>query len=134
MKLRVGRVIAGAMACAAVTLVVSAGNASAEETPGISWDHVFSAEGVRVYVEEHGDIISVCDTKANGHSAVVQVRATDVWPYNYEMRVTAGNGSCKTHRASDGATYNLTEGREVDLWFDGNGGTFDGSAGFTNDH
>ncbi|MGW8885086.1 hypothetical protein [Streptomyces sp. NPDC055749] len=136
MKLRLGRFAAGAIAFAAATLMVTPGNASAAEPPSIGWewDHILSASGVKVYVEEHGDIIAVCDTQANGDSAMVQVRSSDMWPYNYEMTASGGNGTCKTHRASDGAKYNLPEGREVDLWFDGNGGTFDGEGGFTNDN
>lgn len=134
MKLRVGRVGAVAMAlAAAATLMVSAGSASAQPDPGINWDHTFEASGVRVYVEEYGDIISVCDTKSNGHAAEVQVRATDVWPYDYEMTASGGVGSCKTHQASDGAKYNLSE-RGIDLLFDGDGGEWSGSGYFVNDH
>ncbi len=118
---------------AAATLMVSAGSASAYTDPGINWDHTYEASGVRVYVEEYGDIISVCDTKSNGHAATVQVRATDVWPYDYEMTASDGVGTCKTHQASDGATYNLSE-RGIDLLFDGDGGDWSGSGYFTNDH
>ncbi|GGX92412.1 hypothetical protein [Streptomyces anandii] len=134
MKLRVGRVGAGATAlAAAATLMVSAGSASATTDPGTTWDHTYEASGVRVYVKEYGDVVSVCDTKANGHSAVVQVRDLD-WPYNYEMTAGGGVGSCKSHRASDGAKYNLREGRGIDLYFDGDGGVLSGEGYFVNDH
>ncbi|MFK4145630.1 hypothetical protein [Streptomyces sp. NPDC004065] len=134
MKLRIGRVGAGAMAlAAAATLMAGAGSASATTDPGVPWDHTYSAPGVRVYVKEYGDVISVCDTKANGEPATVQVRATDVWPYNYEMTASGGVNSCKSHRASDGGKYNLSE-RGIDLAFDGDGGYWSGEGYFLNDH
>jgi len=108
------------MAIAAVTLMATAGNAAAgEPPPGINWDHTLTAEGVRVYVEEHGDIISVCDAKANGRAAWVQVFVGE--SAAYEMTVTEGAGSCETRRASDGGKYNLRE-VSILLFFDGNGG------------
>ncbi|MFF6983713.1 hypothetical protein ACFZAV_40035 [Streptomyces sp. NPDC008343] len=118
LKFRMDRTAVGAMVIAAVTLTATAGNVYAADTPpDINWDHVYSASGVRVYVEEHGDIISVCDTWKNGHSAHVTV-SDGTWPENYEMTANGGYGSCKTHRASDGRKYNLDE-TGVDLFYYG---------------
>jgi hypothetical protein len=122
------------MALAATTLITTSGNASAVEPPGIQWDHVYSATGVRIYVKEYGDIISVCDTKANGYAAFVEVRDINAWPYNYEMKASGGKGTCKTHRASDGARYNLPEHIPVDLYFDGNSLAVNNEVSFVNDH
>jgi hypothetical protein len=133
LKFRVGRVVAGVMAVVAAALMATAGNAAAEEPPGgIVWDHTYEAPGVRVYVEEHGDIISVCDTKANGHSARIEVGKDD-WPLAYEMAARGGAGTCETHRASDGWRYNLMERVNIQLAFDGNGGN-DTWKLFYNDH
>ncbi|MFJ6651049.1 hypothetical protein ACIQPS_36135 [Streptomyces sp. NPDC091290] len=125
------------MSALVVALTATGGNAVAADTPGIDWDHTYSYTGVRVYVEERGDIISVCDTKKNGHSAFVEVISDGVWPYDYEMRATGGYGSCKIHRASDGAKYDLDEGDGVALVFSGvPGGPYGdyAEAYFKNDH
>ncbi|WP_406447287.1 hypothetical protein OG782_00800 [Streptomyces sp. NBC_00876] len=125
-------VLLGAAAVAALTTITAPAAVAAPEPPGGSWDHIYSAPGVRVYVVEHGDYISVCDTAANGHGAVVQVRATTIWPYDYQMTALAGNGTCSSHRASDGARYDLDE-VGIDLEFDGDGGEWGGSGYFLND-
>jgi hypothetical protein len=117
-KFRVGRAVAAALAIAAATLMATAGSAAAD--PPRDWDHVHEATGVRIYFEEHGDIVSVCDAKANGHSASVIVYAPEPH-FAYKMTVSTGAGTCKSHRASDGGKYNLEE-QFVRLNFDGNGG------------
>ena len=121
------------MALAAATIATTPGSASAADTPpGINWDHIYSATGVKVYVEEHGDIISVCDTVANGHSASVKVTAP-VGTWTYTSTVTAGAGSCKTHQASEGGAYDMPEGHYIDLDYVGDGGSLRYST-FLNDH
>ena len=121
------------MALAAATIAATPSSASADEPPGgIVWDHTYSAPGVKVYVEEHGDIISVCDTVANGHSAWVTVTnyASHV---SYLSEVTAGAGSCKTHQASQGGVYDMPEGGDISLEYLGDGG-FAAYSEFLNDH
>ncbi|MGA8112416.1 MAG: hypothetical protein WCA46_02000 [Actinocatenispora sp.] len=133
MKFRIGRAVSGAMALAAAAILTTAGAASAAEPPGgIVWDHTWSTTGVTVYVEEHGDIISVCDTSANGDAAYVEVYANYAWPYTYLMTATGGSGTCTTHRASDGGKYNLDEGVDVDVR--GDGGEYGRRDTFVNDH
>jgi hypothetical protein len=117
------------MALAATTIMVTAGSASANDTPGINWDHTFSGRGATVYVEEHGDIIELCDSVANGHSAWIDVNG------QYIMRVSGGKGSCVSHQASDGAAYNLPEGEYIALYWDGEGrSSTNFGSGFQNDH
>ncbi|MFI7072608.1 hypothetical protein [Micromonospora sediminicola] len=118
MKLEVVRAFAGAAALTVAVVVAWPGSAAASpEPPGDGWDHVFSAKGVTVYVEEYGDVISVCDTLANGHNAWVSVSDASDWVYS--ATVNSGAGSCSTHRASEGGIYNLREGREFLLDFAG---------------
>ncbi|TDD60226.1 hypothetical protein E1293_45910 [Actinomadura darangshiensis] len=132
MKFRVGRVIAGTMAIAAATVMATAGAASADIPPGIHWDHTWSELGVKVYIEEHGDIISVCDTAANGGSATLRVINLDHYS-EYTAKVTNGAGSCTTHDAGDGGKYNLKEGDRIDVGISG-GGSVKEHRLFLNDH
>lgn len=134
MKSHLGRVVAGAIALAATTTVLTVGSAFAAEPPdGIVWDHTYRATGVVVYVEEHGDIVSVCDTSANGHSAWVVVR--DRVGYEYRLAATHGKGTCDTAQASDGGGHNLYEGDTIGLEMSGTGATYyDKYATFVNDH
>ncbi|MGW7068785.1 hypothetical protein [Streptomyces sp. NPDC054872] len=130
------RAYGGALAVAAAAVAIPS-NAVAVDTPSGGWDHVYSYTGVKVYVEEYDDIISVCDAKANGHSAYVDVISDGVWPYDYTMTATGGSGSCKTHKASDGAKYDLAEGKGITLVFSGvPGGPYGDYAEryFVNDH
>ncbi|TCC56149.1 hypothetical protein E0H73_33885 [Kribbella pittospori] len=133
MKSYLGRVVAGSIALAAATTVLTVGHAFASEPPdGIVWDHTYRAEGVVVYVEEHGDIVSVCDTAANGHSAWVRVQ--DRVGYEYRIAATHGKGTCDTAQASDGGGRNLYEGDRIGLEYEGNGDTFGTWAEWVNDH
>ncbi|MEO3822898.1 hypothetical protein [Actinomadura sp. B10D3] len=141
MKLRIGRVLAGTMALAAAAIMATGGTASADEPPGgIVWDHKWSATGIRVYVEEHGDIVSICDSSANGHSAKAYVSAYYGGHHNpsqeYFMKAANGYGSCKTHRASEGGVYNLPEGAawEIAINYDGDGDGNYAQRRFINDH
>lgn len=134
MKSYLGRVVAGSIALAAATTALTAGSAFAAEPPdGIVWDHTYRATGVVVYVEEHGDIVSVCDTAANGHSAWVYVQ--DRVGYEYRIAATHGKGTCDTAQASDGGGHNLYEGDTIGLEMSGTGATYyDKYATFVNDH
>ncbi|MFF3174700.1 hypothetical protein ACFVQ0_19010 [Streptomyces sp. NPDC057900] len=138
MKPRIGRILAGATALAAAALMMSGATASAMPDPGIDWDHIFNpnsdgpASGVRVYVEEYGDIVTVCDTAKDGESAHVLVTDLSVTNRQYSMTVSSGYGTCKTHRASDGGVYNLHENAYVSLTYWAKGG--DSYAEYYNDH
>lgn len=134
----VRRVVGGALALAAAAAIATAANAAAEEPPadvapadglpvGADWDHTFKEPGVTVYVKENGDIISVCDTAANGYGASAWISSGSL---SYSLKVTNGQGSCKTGRASSGE--NIAEGW-VDIEFQGDAGT-GYTRDFLNDH
>ncbi|MFF3765758.1 hypothetical protein ACFYYR_16960 [Streptomyces sp. NPDC001922] len=117
MKLRIGRMLVGATALASAALAMTAGGASAA-----GWDHSFGpnisgSSGVRVYVQERGDIVKLCDTKKDGYSAELEVGEDGYSGSSYGMSVTTGAGTCKTHRAADGAKYNLDENNGVSFGF-----------------
>lgn len=138
MKPRIGRILAGATALAAATLMMSGATASAQPDPGIDWDHIFNpnsptGSGVRVYVEEYGDIVSVCDSAKDGKSATAVVTDLGYSPSReYSMTVSSGYGTCKTHRASDGGKYNLHEKNYVAITYWAKGE--DNYAEYYNDH
>jgi hypothetical protein len=115
---------------------MTASPASADTLPGgIDWDHTWSTTGAKVYVEEHGDYVSVCDTVANGDSASATVWkvAGGLLYKQYTITVTSGAGSCVTRSASDGGVYNLTEGSSFQVSFDGGPYTPE-YASWVNDH
>jgi hypothetical protein len=134
-KSRIGRVVVGALFVASATMVATPGSASGsasagDTSPSVNWDHTFSGRGAKVYVEEHGDIISLCDSAKNGHGAWLS--AEDSNGRSYTIRVTRGKYSCTTARASNG--HNLAEGLVV-LYWDGEGRTSTNyGADFVNDH
>ncbi|GGT36484.1 hypothetical protein [Streptomyces purpureus] len=125
----------GAAALTALT-TVTAPSASAAVAPpgGSSWDHTWSGDGVKVYVKEHGDVISVCDTSANGHSAWVLVMDISVDKTAYELKATGGKGTCASHTASEGGRYNLAENHRIALNFEGRGLQGSYYVSFVNDH
>ncbi|MBO2461261.1 hypothetical protein [Actinomadura violacea] len=129
MKIRIGRLVASAVALSAAAVMATTGTASAA-TAGY---HLVTASGVKVQIWEHGDVVKVTDTSANGHSAYVTVMYTyQGRDFSYNMTAKS-KGSSKTHRASDGGVYNLPENARIDIEYDGNGGNFS-SKHFVNDH
>ncbi len=106
----------------------------AADQPGIAWDHTWSGVGVKVYVEEYGDIISVCDASANGHSAWVTVDDISANITGYRLTANRGTGTCSTHRAGDGGRYNLREDHRIALNFEGSGGRGSYYVSYLNDH
>ncbi|WP_410612498.1 hypothetical protein [Amycolatopsis sp. lyj-109] len=86
------------------------------DPPGGSWDHTWTTtdanKGGTVYVEENGDVVSVCDTAADGLSARASISVQDgsgAYPERYLLVASGGLGSCATARASDGGTHDLPE-------------------------
>lgn len=123
-----------AFALAAAIVVTGAGGATART---VTWDHVFSAKGVTVYVQEHDDYVAVCDTAKNGHSAWVFVNSPTSTTLHYRMTVTAGKGRCEVHHAAEGSVYNMPENVTIGLVYAGNGEDDQWSyhtAHFLNDH
>lgn len=115
------RAYGGALAVSAV-IVAAPGGAFAAETPSGGWDHVFTATGVKVYVEEYGDKVRVCDTSANGVGATASVFISS--QLQYTIKDGKSDGSCDSVSASEGGVWNLPEGATIDIAFDGNGGAY----------
>ncbi|GGS26369.1 hypothetical protein GCM10010252_76700 [Streptomyces aureoverticillatus] len=127
--------LVGAAALAALGTVNAPTAAAAPVPPGGgSWDHVWSGTGVKVYVKERGDIVSVCDTAANGHSAWTTVDRLNPDIEGYKMYARGGKGTCTSHSAAEGGRYNLAEGGQYTLNFEGRGDSGGSVAGFINDH
>ncbi|MFD5702202.1 hypothetical protein [Streptomyces lasiicapitis] len=135
---RARRTVAALVGAAALATLgtVNAPTATAGPVPpgGSSWDHVWSGTGVKVYVKERGDIISVCDTAANGHSAWTTVDRLNPDVEGYKMYARGGKGTCTSHSAAEGGRYNLAEGGQYTLNFEGRGDNGGTVAGFINDH
>ncbi|MGV9630030.1 hypothetical protein [Streptomyces sp. NPDC003487] len=125
----------GAAALAALT-TLTAPSASAAVAPpgGSSWDHVWSGNGVKVYVKEHGDIVSVCDTAANGHSAWVTVDDLTANRSGYKLVASGGKGTCASHSASEGIKYDMDEYDRFGLNYEGAGGNGSYFVSFVNHH
>jgi hypothetical protein len=69
------------------------------------------------YFTEHGDIVKVCDTDADGYAVRMYVSLDNAYgPELYRITV-GGEGNCKTHRANQGGVYNLPENRNIGFLF-----------------
>ncbi|MFE4328007.1 MULTISPECIES: hypothetical protein [unclassified Streptomyces] len=131
-RARLGRRTAAALLGAAALTGLTA--VTAPSAGAITWDHTYSGTGVKVYVKEHGDIIRVCDTSANGHSAWVAVMDITDNVDHYKLKASGGKGTCATHQASEGGRYNLAEYSRIALNFEGAGGNGSYYVSFVNDH
>ncbi|MGV9350815.1 hypothetical protein ACWDSD_39985 [Streptomyces spiralis] len=116
MKIRIGRVIVGAVALTSAAVMMTVGSASAAADEYHHW----TKPGVDVQIWEHDDVIRVTDTAANGHSAAVT--AVDCHGHGYTLYASMGKGSWSYRSASGyGTTFNLAECQvRVKLWGDGN--------------
>ncbi|NIH84571.1 hypothetical protein [Amycolatopsis granulosa] len=56
----------------------------------------------KVYVKVHEDIISICDTKADGFKPHLRVFTEDSKIQRYEFWAKYGNGTCDSRSASQG--------------------------------
>ncbi|NIH77919.1 hypothetical protein [Amycolatopsis viridis] len=133
MELRRTLLAAGAVAATATAVLAGTSTAAAAAySPPGGWDHIWrAADGTAVvYVEEHGDVIKLCDTKRNSFGAFLAVWKNGSIITNW----TAGDGGCKTHQASEGKPYDLPEGVRIELRFHGTAGGPDTRQSFTNDH
>ncbi|MCF2528905.1 hypothetical protein [Yinghuangia soli] len=122
----------GAAALAALSAIAAPTASAAPDPVPTTWDHRYIASGVTVYVKENGDVISVCDSAANGYSAWVDVAE----PYGpgYQMTVTGGYGSCVTRSAGNGGVYDLQENVQIGLSFIGAAAGTGGYKTFINDN
>ncbi|OXM73055.1 MULTISPECIES: hypothetical protein [Amycolatopsis] len=133
MKLRKTLLTAGTIATVTTAVLAGTGVASAD----VDYDHVWPDNDgtAKVYVKENGDVLSVCDTKADGKAARMHVYVGDEGDPRYSAYATNGKGTCVTRRAKDGGAYNLPEGRRIWVYF----GNEDGAGNWTsrsyvNDH
>ncbi|MFD6281952.1 hypothetical protein ACFWFI_41310 [Streptomyces sp. NPDC060209] len=126
---RTAAALLGAAALTGLTTVTAPSAGAA-----INWDHTYSGTGVKVYVEEHGDIITVCDTSANGHSAWVAVMDITDNIDHYKLKASGGKGTCATHKASQGGRYNLGEYSRIALNFEGGANNGSYYVSYVNDH
>lgn len=108
---------------------------------GDDWDHVWTtsdaAHGGTIYIQEHGDILMLCDTAADGYAPRAQIGYENALGKQiyYTMTASGGNGSCITRRASDGAPYDLPENTEIGVTiYLGPNWASPNPEGFFNDH
>lgn len=113
--------IAGVAAAIAATMmcgIAFASPASANIAPPKdgTWDHIWYAsdDSYMLMSEENGDIIELCDTKADNKSVDVHVEwGGDVDNFGaFDMRI-GGVGTCAW---SDYTTHDIPEGYEVYLY------------------
>jgi len=119
----------GAGLAAAVGAFVFATPASASLAPpgGDTWDHVFASsdKSATVYVEEHGDVFTLCDTLADGYAAHAEIGWIDPNSLagKYFDMVVGNYGSCVTSTASQ---HDIPENGtlvQVSVWGPGNQAT-----------
>ncbi|MEV8096021.1 hypothetical protein [Kitasatospora sp. NPDC085879] len=143
MRHRIAALTAATVLLAGGALATATSASAAVDPPGGSWDHTWttvdSAHGGTVYVEEHGDVVSVCDSAADGMAPRVQVwTQSSSGQYNsrYIIEATGGLGSCKTVSASDGGIYDLPENVSiaVSIWLGPSVGHLGSEHTFLNDH
>lgn len=109
---------------------------------GDSWDHVYttsdSGHGGTLYIEEYGDFIELCDTKADGLAprADISVLQSDGnYKLAYQLISSQGNGFCVSHQASDGGVYNLPENTTIHVHiYLGPNGASQNNYNYSNDH
>ena len=97
-----------AMAITAVAVFAAPAQAGTDATV---YPFVNPGGGV-VTFQDNGDVVTVCDTDADGKRAAVYVYQYNPgvgWLPTYRT-YAAGNGNCTTRSASDGYPYNLAEG------------------------
>ncbi|MEU4520322.1 hypothetical protein AB0F52_16685 [Amycolatopsis sp. NPDC024027] len=116
MRNKIAALVATTAFVAGGTLMTATSASATVDPPGGSWDHTWTTtdadKGGTVYVEENGDVVSVCDTAADGLSARVDVavqESTGGYRVVYRLTASGGLGSCATARASDGGTHDLPE-------------------------
>lgn len=116
MRNKIAALVATTAFVAGGTLMTATAASATVDPPGGSWDHTWkttdAAKGGTVYVEENGDVVSVCDSAADGLSARADVAvqsSSGQYDVRYHLVSSNGLGSCATARASDGGTHDLPE-------------------------
>ncbi|MEH0937276.1 hypothetical protein [Micromonospora psammae] len=97
---------------------------------------VFDYSG-EAYFTEHGDIVKICDTDADGYAVKMYVALDNADGAPLYSFTRGGEGNCATHQASEGGVYNLPENRYIGFQFcrykDGHAGECENYR-FYNDH
>ncbi|NIH78571.1 hypothetical protein [Amycolatopsis viridis] len=120
MKFRKMMLTAATLTVTAASALTITGTATATTSPAGGWDHVWAGGDATVYAEETGDVIKVCDTKADGQPVYVKVSSGGQWKYTVWAK--GGLGSCAERSEKDKGVYDLIEGREIEVEFGtGNG-------------
>lgn len=77
-----------------------------------------SDPGGKLYWTAYGDIVTICDQEADGWAVEASIgywiNDSSYGTEEYEFQV-GGNGECATRRANDGATWNLSETKDIFL-------------------
>jgi hypothetical protein len=101
----------------------SPASASLAPPGGGAWDYRWvgtgNETGAEVDVLKHGDVIDLCDTKADGKAPRAEV-LYDLGGGNihyYPITDGDGYGTCVGHEASDGGAYDLPEGYTIEVTF-----------------
>ncbi|MFJ1730475.1 hypothetical protein [Streptomyces sp. NPDC088254] len=114
--------VAAASAFLAAGMLATATSASATvDPPAGGWDHTWttsdSVPGGTVYIAEHGDVVSLCDTDADSLaprvSIAVEQSIAGAYDIRYTLTASGGEGSCVVARASQGGVYDLPEGKNI---------------------
>lgn len=114
-------------------LLISAGSVFSSASAGETWDRAYTFNGISAYVREYGDVIKVCDTAANSFAATMDVHSYAGGGKFYTIKVTGGNGTCVTHRASDGGVYDLPENVTITSGLWGEARVMNGGGTWVND-
>ncbi|WP_346537228.1 hypothetical protein [Micromonospora sp. DPT] len=77
---------------------------------------IFDYSG-EAYFTEHGDILKICDTDADGYAVKMFVSLDDAYGAPLYEFSRSGEGNCATHQASEGGAYNLPENRYIGFLF-----------------
>ncbi|WP_326955596.1 MULTISPECIES: hypothetical protein [unclassified Amycolatopsis] len=116
MRNKIAALVATTAFVAGGTLMTATSASATVDPPGGSWDHTWTTtdanKGGTVYVEENGDVVSVCDSFADGLAARARVsvqQSSGAYLERYTLVASGGLGSCATARASDGGTHDLPE-------------------------
>ncbi len=118
------------IAAMVATTVILTGGALANATsasatvdpPSGGWDHTWTTSdsnpGGTAYIAEYGDIVSVCDTDADGVSPRVQIAVqypSGAYHIRYTLTASGGEGACASARASQGGIYDLPEDTSISV-------------------
>ncbi|MFG3253660.1 hypothetical protein [Streptomyces sp. NPDC048172] len=110
LKRALARLAPVALAAAAASLL------TASPASAISWDwgpYYDSSKGVKVYFEEKGDRLKVCDIKSDGKWVMAWVDVQG--GKSIYLADTKNDGKCRYSKASDSSYYNLPEKKWIEI-------------------